>query len=241
VQGALLIAVRRPYDLGDRIFMASPDSFNPEPNVTSKSWFVEDLSLTTTTLRYSRSNEVCTVSNADIAGLRIINCNHSPLATVFLEMKMHMSVFDAGNLQKFRSALDKYVADRPRVWDSVSFCRHDDFDADNERVQFAISVRHTSSWQDASRIKMNRADLVRFLYETSKKLSIHYEEPPPQQVLYYGGALKEGEIQNGYKRELLSSKNIQVGSIFSDPRRPEQVDESLQTEAETGDDAQVSM
>lgn len=208
IEGILLIAVRRPYDLGDRIFFSSTEGINPEPNVTSKSWFVEDITLTTTTLRYSRTNEVSTVANWSIASSRIVNCNHSPLATVFIEAYMHESIFDDGNLTKFRAALNKYVADRPRTWDSVSYCRHDEFDAINERVKFAISVRHRNSWQDAARIKTSRADLVRFLHEKSKEMNVHYDEPPPQQVLYYGGKLKVGDFPDGYKRELLSLENI---------------------------------
>jgi hypothetical protein len=129
---------------------------------------------------------------------------------------MHMSIFEDDNLKKFRDALNKYVADRPRSWDSVSFCRHDDFNADFEKVKFTLSVRHRNSWQDAARIKVNRADLLRFLYNTSKELSIQYEEPPPQQLLYYGGALKENDGKDGFKRSLLSSDNIQTLNI-SDP------------------------
>ena len=221
VEGVLLI-VRRPYDLGDRIFFSSAEAINPEPNITSFSWFVEDISLTTTTLRYARTNEVSTVNNWSIAGSRIVNCNRSPIATVHLTMDMHMSIFENDNLKKFRDALNKYVADRPRSWDSVSFCRHDDFDVDSEKVKFTISVRHRHSWQDAARIKVNRADLVRFLYETSKELSIQYEEPPPQQVLYYGGSLKENDGKDGYKRSLLSSDNIKAQFTLgsSDPLTP---------------------
>lgn len=142
-------------------------------------------------------------------------------ATVFIELYMHESIFDNGNLRKFRAALNKYAADRPRIWHSVSFCRHDEFDADSEKVKFAISVRHRNSWQDASRIKTNRADLVRFLHEKSKEMGVHYDEPPPQQIMYYGGALKEGELTDGYKRELLSVQNIRPPKApVEDPSLP---------------------
>lgn len=59
VEGVLMIVGRRPYDLGDRILICSPDSSaNPEPQV---SWFVEDLNLINTTLRFAITNEVATV------------------------------------------------------------------------------------------------------------------------------------------------------------------------------------
>lgn len=127
-----------------------------------------------------------------------------------------MSIFENGNLQKFRDLLDKYVADRPRTWESVSYFRHDDFDAENEKVKFSISVRHRNSWQDAARIKVNRADLLRFLYETSKELEVQYDAPPPQQLLYYGGSLKQGEVTHGYKRSLLTPENLHNPSTSDD-------------------------
>jgi small-conductance mechanosensitive channel len=65
VEGMLLI-VRRPYDLGDRIFFSSADAINPEPDVTRASWFVEDISLSATKLRYARTNEVSTVVSVPI-------------------------------------------------------------------------------------------------------------------------------------------------------------------------------
>jgi small-conductance mechanosensitive channel len=85
VEGILLIAVRRPYDIGepwrndtdfwlftsfashsipsfvvtgDRITICSAEAVsNPTPTDT---WLVEDISLTTTTMRYAATNEVAT-------------------------------------------------------------------------------------------------------------------------------------------------------------------------------------
>ena len=217
VEGIFLIAVRRPYDLGDRIFFSAAEGLLPEPSVTSKSWFVEDISLTTTTLRYSRTNEVSTVPNWAIASSRIVNCNKSQLAAIFIEQNMHVSILDDGNLTAFRAKLDQYVSDRPRHWHSVSSCRHVDFDAASEKVRMVISVRHRNSWQDASRIKTHRADLARFVHDISKAMNIHYDEPPPQQVLYYGGALREGGLTNGYKRDLLGASNIDTSRTLLSP------------------------
>lgn len=60
IEGVLMIVARRPYDLGDRILICSAETpVNPEPPF---SWFVEDLNLINTTLRYANTNEVATVS-----------------------------------------------------------------------------------------------------------------------------------------------------------------------------------
>lgn len=45
-QGILFILVRRPYDIGDRIHVSSPD--NDTNGDGSMTWFVEDLGLYST-------------------------------------------------------------------------------------------------------------------------------------------------------------------------------------------------
>jgi hypothetical protein len=92
--------------------------------------------LTTTTLRHARTNEVSTVNNWAISASRIVNCNRSPNATIFLEWILTYKVFENNNLEKFINELKEYVHDNPRVWDSLAFCRHDKIDADNEMVYF---------------------------------------------------------------------------------------------------------
>lgn len=133
--GVLLIAVRRPFDLGDRIFICGSESVMAG-DVSNVTFFVEDISLATTTLRYARTNEVSTVNNWSISGSRIVNCNRSPNAIISLELMMHISVLEREKLAEFRESLELYVRDNPRVWDSLAFCRHDNIDPDNEIVYF---------------------------------------------------------------------------------------------------------
>jgi hypothetical protein len=70
-----------------------------------------------------------------------------------------------------------------------------------------LSFRHRNSWQDAGRIKLHRADLVRFIYELSVRLKVHFESPPPRRLLYHGGTLAQGQVLD-YKRNLLIAGNI---------------------------------
>jgi small-conductance mechanosensitive channel len=141
VEGILLIAVTRPYDLGDRIYIGPADTVamgsGSTVDVSSHTWFVEDITLTTTTLRFARTNEVSILHNSSIIGSKIINCNRSPGAIVLMDISLHISIFEGQNLDGFVSALQKYVETHPRIWDSLVFCRHDAIDADNEKVAFA--------------------------------------------------------------------------------------------------------
>ena len=141
VEGVLLIAVRRPFDLGDRIYIGPPDTTTtaiPGANVdmSNSTWFVEDINLSTTTLRFARTNEVSTMNNWAIAGSKIINCNRSPGALVVLNMVLHVSIFEKSTLEEFQAELQQYVVTHPRIWDSLVFCRHDSIDADLEQVSF---------------------------------------------------------------------------------------------------------
>lgn len=244
VEGVLLIAVRRPFDLGDRIYIGPPDTTStasPGANVdmSNCTWFVEDINLSTTTLRFARTNEVSTMNNWAIAGSKIINCNRSPGALVVLNMVLHVSIFEKTTLEEFQAELQQYIVTHPRIWDSLVFCRHDNIDADLEQVSFQyvlsfnctslssfwtakmliasnqtssiyvlrLSFRHRNSWQDAGRIKLHRADLVRFIYELSVKLRVHFETPPPRRLLYHGGTLAHGQVLD-FKRNLLIGANI---------------------------------
>jgi len=183
LEGILLIAVRRPYDLGDRILLCGPEG-NDSPGANA-SWFVEDISLFSTTIRFSRTNEVSTVNNYSISLSRIVNCNRSANAIVVLELKFSIAIFEDGKLKTFRDALEKYVRDNPRIWDSLLFCRYDFINPDvtEEFVFFSIAFKHRQSWQSAARINIHRAELLRFIYGLGKTMEIQYNTPPSRRLV----------------------------------------------------------
>jgi small-conductance mechanosensitive channel len=109
-EGILLILLRRPFDIGDRIHVSDVNSDTSAGG--SASWFVQDVvcihgkteatlrsatdlfSLTflaqdlfTTTVRFATTNEVATLANGSLASSRIINCKRSPKAVRFVYMK----------------------------------------------------------------------------------------------------------------------------------------------------------
>lgn len=216
VEGMLLIAVRRPYDLGDRIIVTGAE-YVENPG-SSQTWFVEDITLFHTVLRYARTNEVCTVVNSSISGSRIVNCNRSPNAIIQFTMMTHIAVLENGKISELQAHVKRFIQEHPRIWDSLAFCRVDLVDADMEQVTFTLAFRHRNSWQDAGRILLNRGDLALFLYQTCKKLNIAYDTPPNRRLLYYGGVLDQGQVQD-YKINLLNPKNIRSHGTTHDQQR----------------------
>lgn len=192
-KGLLLIATRRPYDLGDRIMIVGSETQDkPLPN---ESFFVEDITLLTTTVRYAKTNEVSTINNFSISKSRIINLNRSPNACIDFEMKFKTSVLQTGYHLKYREMLEQYIADHPRIWDSLVFMRYDEFDPDWEHVVFRFLFRHCNSWQNAARIMIHRSELVRFMYEKGMELQIHWETPISRRMIIDGGVIENDVIR----------------------------------------------
>jgi len=84
-EGLLLILVRRPYDIGDRIAVSQVDQDTSVDGSTG--WIVEKIDLYTTTVRLAATREIATVSNGSIARSRIINMKRSLQAQVALYLK----------------------------------------------------------------------------------------------------------------------------------------------------------
>jgi hypothetical protein len=194
--------------------MSSADSLvNPGPG---ESWFVEDLNLYSTTLRYGQSNEVATVSNGTISGSRIVNCNRSPNAVVVFDILLHISLIEDEKAQTYVSAVEQFVQEHPRIWECVVFFRYEKFDADNEQVFTRMAVRHRNSWQDAGRILRDKGELSKFIYELGRSMSVNFESPPARRLIYTGGTLKSGQVQT-YKKNLLTPANIRNNVIGDEP------------------------
>ena len=194
--------------LSSRIFVSSASGIEPCPDLTKNSWFVEDISLATTTLRYARTNEVCTVNNSSMASTRIVNLARSPNALVHFEFSAHISILKGDKIKGFRREIEAYVEERPSVWEAVASSQHGMFDADNERVNIDMTLRHRNTWQDAARIKHDRAHVFGFLYEVGNKLDVHFSTPPQQKVMYHGGTLRRGDNEDGDARALLARSNL---------------------------------
>jgi hypothetical protein len=148
-----------------------------------------------TTVRYARTNEVSTINNFAISKSRIVNLQRSVNAVVYIEMKFSIEdVFHDDKHLTYRSKLEDYVYENTRHWECLVFMRHDEFDADWGYVIFRFGFRHRYSWQNAARIMLNRADLLRYMYEKGVELKIHYDTPVTRQMIYDGGAIGNDTI-----------------------------------------------
>lgn len=169
-----MIIVRRPFDLGDRILIAGSESVADPENVGS-SWFVQDISIYSSTLRFGPTNEIATVDNGSIARSRIVNYNRSPNALVTLKLRFCLAPQE--QILVLREAIESFVQDRPRQWNQIMFFRCDNIDKDMMLMEYMLRIRHNKTWQDAASILMNRSELYSFCFELGEKLGINFDPP----------------------------------------------------------------
>ena len=153
-----------------------------------------DIGLSSTTLRFSKSNEVATVSNFAISRSKIVNCQRSPSALVFFELKLHQDILEGDNLKKLTEELQQYVQDNPRIWDSMRYIRQEyiggisknpavcGLDEGCHFVVFSLCFQHRLSWQSSTRIMSNRGELFGHINKLCKELGVKYDSPLPHQM-----------------------------------------------------------
>jgi len=164
-------------------------------------------------------------------------------AIVVLELKFSIAILEDNKLKAFRDALEKYVRDNPRIWDSLLFCRHDFFhpDVTEEFVFFSIAFKHRQSWQSAARINIHRADLLRHIYELGKKLEIQYNTPPSRRLLVQPQSFRSLSAPNGLIQDSLSfgdpmamSGPMDSGDFSADARSARSLPTQVQGSSDTG-------
>jgi hypothetical protein len=132
------------------------------------------MTLSATTLRFAQTNEVATVSNASIVTYRIVNFQRSVGAIVAVDCAFQLKLVSAKNiLEVFQRAIQDFVRENPRIWETLLFFRFDVIDADLQKVTCRMALRHRNSWQDGGRILRDRGDFLRFLHRLGEKLGIN--------------------------------------------------------------------
>ncbi len=175
IEGMIMIAVRRPFDLGDRIsivdYNVAPDN-SDDPGYRD-TWIVEDCNLFTTTLRLCRTNELSTVNNGAISNTRIVNHARSLKALVNIQLPMTIKATHE-QIQIVKSALVQYIRDKPRVWSSLIDFRISKVDSANELVVYSANIQHVKSWQNQQLVLHARGELEYFCNEILFKLGIDF-------------------------------------------------------------------
>ncbi|KAL7463562.1 hypothetical protein ACHAXS_003923, partial [Conticribra weissflogii] len=174
-EGLLLIFNRRPYDIGDRIATSAP--MKDTSGDGSSTWFVDKVTLFTTTVRFATTNEVATYSNGSLAPLRIINANRSPKAILYLVIKFGLET-PFHRIKVFRTAVENFINARPREWVGLIGFRATRVEADMGFIEYKIVGEHREAWQNIGAILQSKADLASFCLEVTKKLDMRYESPP---------------------------------------------------------------
>eukprot|EP00577_Skeletonema_sp_RCC1716_P003879 CAMPEP_0113387966 /NCGR_PEP_ID=MMETSP0013_2-20120614/8829_1 /TAXON_ID=2843 ORGANISM="Skeletonema costatum, Strain 1716" /NCGR_SAMPLE_ID=MMETSP0013_2 /ASSEMBLY_ACC=CAM_ASM_000158 /LENGTH=1582 /DNA_ID=CAMNT_0000270919 /DNA_START=159 /DNA_END=4907 /DNA_ORIENTATION=- /assembly_acc=CAM_ASM_000158 len=174
-EGILLIFVRRPYDIGDKVAISDPETDTSASG--SSTWFVEKVTLYSTTVRFATTNEVATYSNGSLARLRIINAKRSPKAIVYVYNKFGSDV-PFRLIQVFKASVENFVKSRPREWAQLNGFRATRVNLEANFIEYVIVLTHRELWQNVGPILQSKADLASFSLEVSKKLNLRYEQPP---------------------------------------------------------------
>jgi hypothetical protein len=207
-EGLLLIFVRRPYDIGDRVATSNPkDDTNANGSST---WFVDKVTLFTTTVRFATTNEVATYSNGSLSLLRIINANRSPKAIISVLIKFGLET-PFNKVSVFRTAVENFIKARPREWIALAGFRATRVEADFGYIEYKIVAQHRESWQNVGPVLQSKADLSSFCLEATKKLSMKYESPPMPVNLSTSGTVDLSGVFQDEDNELKGNVNIAGG------------------------------
>ena len=140
-------------------------------------WYVEDVTLFTTSVLYMYTGERATLSNGSLANSRIINSSRSPQAWMYILLKFPVDVTHE-KLEIFNTALEQFFKNRPREWKSYDSFRAFRLDAEAGFVEHMVVATHRNSWYDWTTVHVSKADLIHFCMELSKQLEIAYRTPP---------------------------------------------------------------
>lgn len=186
--------MQRPYGIGDRINIASPNSSTS--SYGSQTWIDKDITLFTTTMFLGATVEVATVSNGALAQSRIINFARSPQAEVVVTIKIAMDT-PYEKVKKFKSGLERFIKSKPREWVRYFGGYARQIDPEEGYIAFDFYLKHRDSWQGVVGIAESRSRVYCFCLELCKRLGIRYRSPPLPVDLNVIGGVSLGGIGGG--------------------------------------------
>jgi Mechanosensitive ion channel len=175
-QGVLLILVRKPYDIGDRVIFDSTIARADAHGPANGGWVVEKVDLYTTTVRLGSTKEYCTFANGSLSSMRIINLKRTYTPNVFLFLKFTMNVTQA-QLDEFHNELVEYVKDRPREWIRLVRFRCIRMETELQLLEFLLIVQHRESWQSFGPIQTSKGNILVHAVHLQKRLNMTYTAP----------------------------------------------------------------
>ena len=170
----MFILLRKPYDVGDRISISHADE---EPTMMGvMTWFVENVTLYSTTVRLGATNEVATIANSSLANCRIVNAARSKKAMIYVNLKFRVGV-EQSKVEVLKEAVESFIKGRPREWLKCVAIRCTRVEADLGFFEYTIALQHRESWQNLGAILESRAAVISFCMEVKKKLGITFMAP----------------------------------------------------------------
>lgn len=186
LEGILLILVRRPYDIGDRVCFLDPNADTDNIGPSSGGWIVEGVDLYTTTVRLGTTREYATFSNASLSNSRILNLRRSEKPNVYMYFKFTMNVSQQ-QLDEFRRRIIQFIKDRPREWSKVVSLRCTHVETELQYLKYVFIVQHRESWQSFSTIQVSKGDIHIHALYLQKELNMEYTAPKLPIQLSGGG------------------------------------------------------
>eukprot|EP00547_Thalassionema_nitzschioides_P001937 CAMPEP_0194200890 /NCGR_PEP_ID=MMETSP0156-20130528/1321_1 /TAXON_ID=33649 /ORGANISM="Thalassionema nitzschioides, Strain L26-B" /LENGTH=928 /DNA_ID=CAMNT_0038925959 /DNA_START=35 /DNA_END=2821 /DNA_ORIENTATION=- len=174
VEGVMLVLNRKPYQIGDRISLQDVPS--DAKTSGSPTWFVEDVDLFTTTVRFAGTNEVATVANSALVACRIINANRSPNAIIRIILRFGVSVTKE-KIDEFYINLQQYVKEKPREFLHLIELSPIAIEIQQGYVEYVLLVQHVESWQEMGAVWKSKVELTMHCHELSKELGMTYTAP----------------------------------------------------------------
>mmetsp|Transcript_17852 Transcript_17852/g.32268 ORF Transcript_17852/g.32268 Transcript_17852/m.32268 type:complete len:203 (-) Transcript_17852:106-714(-) len=142
----------------------------------SPTWFVENVDLFTTTIRFGTTNEVASVANGSLASSRIINGARSPRMLAFVFLKFGIDV-PYQKVQLFKKTMEEFAKQRPRDW--LAFCGFRATRVEQEQgfIEYLMVLQHREPWQNIVPMLDSKAEITSFALEVSKKMGMRYHAP----------------------------------------------------------------
>lgn len=140
-KGILLILVRKPYDIGDRVAFLDPNSPVDTKGPPAGGWVVERVDLYTTTVRLGTTREYATFTNGSLANSRIVNMKRSDKPNIFMNLKFTINVTKE-QLEAFKMEMTKYIKDRPREWIRINGFRCTRVETELQYLEYVLIVQH---------------------------------------------------------------------------------------------------
>mmetsp|Transcript_17315 Transcript_17315/g.43217 ORF Transcript_17315/g.43217 Transcript_17315/m.43217 type:complete len:733 (-) Transcript_17315:656-2854(-) len=176
VEGILLILIRRPYDIGDKVCFMEPNADVDDFGPPGGGWIVETVDLYTTTVRKGTTREWATFTNGSLANSRILNLKRSEKPNIYMYLKFTMNITQE-QLDEFRRRIIEFIKDRPREWIKLVSLRCTHFETEQQYLKFSLIVQHRESWQSFGTIQVSKSDIYIHALHLQKELKIYYTAP----------------------------------------------------------------